>query len=228
MEGIHPASHFVDEVIRDIENERVLAPLREAVRSASTWREMLNAIRALYQAHERLGSALVEVDPYSLGLYAAWTPIEQSLWHDIRSTDGLRMLPQYPVGPYFLDFADPSIKVGIEADGKKYHDQARDRKRDRRLWEEFGWRVFRVSGVECCRTRQSPAEFEHDFREANGEAPPRSLVEKAARDFYLNTSAGVVKAIRALLFARNLDHVHASVMLDSLEKHRLAGFEVLR
>jgi very-short-patch-repair endonuclease len=44
------------------------------------------------------------------------------------------MYPQFPVGPYFLDFADPVKKLGIEVDSRRYHeDRAKDRLREQHL-----------------------------------------------------------------------------------------------
>jgi hypothetical protein len=90
------------------------------------------------------------VDPY------AWdgkgmifmTPIEQNFWSDIRSV-GLVMYPQYPAQGFFLDFANPAAKVGVECDGAEFHtDWKRDRERQAVL-EGHGWRIYRISGREC-------------------------------------------------------------------------------
>jgi very-short-patch-repair endonuclease len=73
-----------------------------------------------------------------------FTPIERLAWHDIR-TSGLPLYPQFPAGRFFLDFGDPILQIGVELDGKDYHDAERDRRRDEQLWE-LGWRIFRVPG----------------------------------------------------------------------------------
>ena len=45
---------------------------------------------------------------------------------------GLPFYPQYPIGKYFVDFADPVKKIVIECDGKKYHqDKEKDKRRQR-------------------------------------------------------------------------------------------------
>lgn len=90
------------------------------------------------------------IDPY------AWegcgginmTPIEAWLWADMRQANGI-FYPQYPVGRFFVDFANPLAKVAIECDGYAYHqDKAKDRDRDDIL-EGLGWTVYRITGHDC-------------------------------------------------------------------------------
>lgn len=73
----------------------------------------------------------------------------------------MRLVDQYKVGRYRLDFAYPSVKVAVELDGWRTHssttDIANDRRRQREL-ERLGWRFIRFGGQEvyrdpagCCR-----------------------------------------------------------------------------
>lgn len=76
------------------------------------------------------------------------TPIEAWLWGDIRAYD-LVLYPQYPVGRFFVDFANPVAKVAIECDGAAYHqDKAKDAVRDRELLD-LNWTVYRITGSDC-------------------------------------------------------------------------------
>lgn len=89
------------------------------------------------------------IDPYSwdTGLINL-TQIERWLWHDIRALDVV-LYPQYPVGKFFVDFANPKKKVAIECDGEAFHkDKAKDGKRDAEL-RDLGWHVYRISGKDC-------------------------------------------------------------------------------
>ena len=211
--GFYGADHFYDELIQLFEDEKTLSPLREAVKNARNWRSRLSAIRALYQAHERLGQDDFEhCDPYGLDLHDYWTPIEWKLWQDIRALGRLHMVPQFPVGPYFLDFANPQRRIGLEADGKQFHDAERDRRRDQRLWEEFGWKVYRVSGAECNRIRQSPWEFIRERREANGYRPDQSDIDQAAIDYFCGTSTALCLPILELEYK----HVHDSAFFHEM------------
>lgn len=89
------------------------------------------------------------LDPYaweSAGI--SMTPIERALWHDIRCA-ALVLYPQYPVGRFFVDYANPAAKVAIECDGAAYHmDKAKDKARDAVL-KSLGWRVYRITGRDC-------------------------------------------------------------------------------
>lgn len=97
-------------------------------------------------------------DEWAVGAYA-WdtpssgirlSPIEQLLWCDIRQQN-IVMYPQYPVGRYFVDFANPVAKVAIECDGAAFHvDAAKDASRQRQI-EALGWTVYRISGSDCVR-----------------------------------------------------------------------------
>lgn len=108
-------------------------------------------------------------DPYSFYDWnTIFTPIEKNLWSDIRAM-GLPMYPQYPVGPYFADFADPVKKIIIEADGAKWHTDAdKDASRDAAMLMN-GWKVFRIPGWKTFVERSS---FITEEEEMNGEEMP--------------------------------------------------------
>ncbi len=225
-----PASEYRSRLIARAALNVSLAPLRQAVRDAPEWRKRLDAIRALYAAYERTGEPWDDIDPYDLGFDSTWTPIERLLWLDLRTmvvlTPTMRFLPQFPVGRYVLDFGDPAHKVGVEADGKDFHDAERDRRRDQALWDRHGWKVYRVTGAEIHRRLMSPYEFIQEFRDAQGEAPDGDLVRASAKAFYSTTSTGICCAIR-LLECRGGHAVEwPEILAESLDAHRLASFPV--
>ena len=84
-------------------------------------------------------------DPY---LYGDWGSLlskaEFGVWHDIRLF-GLKFLPEFPAGKYFIDFADPIRKIAIEVQSKQWHSGADklhfDIDRTKRL-EDMGWFVM--------------------------------------------------------------------------------------
>ena len=84
------------------------------------------------------------MDPYIIDWNKVFSPIELPVWDYIRMM-GLPYLPQFPVGNRFLDFADPIRKIDIECDGKQWHDEESDKKRDAEL-EAQGWKIYRLSG----------------------------------------------------------------------------------
>lgn len=114
-----------------------------------------NAIRQFYM---ELEAAIFEAgrNEWACGDAYLWdwqggismTPIERWLWSDIRALDAV-LYPQYPVGRFFVDFANPVAKVAIECDGQAFHqDKAKDAARDTEL-AALGWKVYRFPGWEC-------------------------------------------------------------------------------
>lgn len=108
-------------------------------------------IRKFYKEYQNdileAGPIQYGVDPYWWEGVIEMTPIERSSWADIKSW-GLAFYPQYPVLKYFVDFANPSLKIIIECDGKHWHDPAKDAVRDAEL-NKAGWTVYRFTGREC-------------------------------------------------------------------------------
>ena len=74
------------------------------------------------------------------------TPIESLLFAALRDL-GLMPHPQYGIKPYRADFAFPEERLVVECDGRYWHDQARDGRRDEEL-RRRGWEVLRLSGSE--------------------------------------------------------------------------------
>jgi very-short-patch-repair endonuclease len=75
------------------------------------------------------------------------TDAELKLWHELRAHRlmGLSFRRQYPIGHYIVDFARPSKRLIVEADGSQHADDAAiayDKQRTRAL-EADGWTVLR-------------------------------------------------------------------------------------
>lgn len=88
------------------------------------------------------------IDCYEVDWTLLFTPIEYGLWYDIRDSNSV-LYPQYPVGRFFVDFANPVAKVAIECDGYAYHlDKAKDASRQAEI-ESLGWTVYRITGRDC-------------------------------------------------------------------------------
>lgn len=103
--------------------------------------KVLKEIRETYKTRWK-----PQCDPY--GIYdwlTLFTPIERNIWSEIRYL-GLPFYPQYPIGPYWVDFADPVKKIAIEVDGNQWHLNAqRDVRRSGKI-ENTGWRILRITG----------------------------------------------------------------------------------
>lgn len=137
------------------------------------------AVKRFYAKHladiARDGSAW-GIDPYEweeVGIRL--TPIEASIWHDIRA-EGAILYPQFPVAGYFVDFGNPVARVALECDGKAYHqDQARDELRQRRI-EAKGWTVYRITGSDCVRRDQYVSD--DNGRDRLHIGPARALIRQ--------------------------------------------------
>ena len=106
-----------------------------------------NALRRFYAAQ----SAAIKASPdrlafdiYAVDFPSIFSTIETAAWVSIRGY-GLPFYPQYPVGKYFADFADPHQKIAIECDGRAWHSSERDEIRDQEF-KRLGWRVIRIPG----------------------------------------------------------------------------------
>lgn len=126
------------------------------------------------------------VDPYcnSLDWVEMFTPIETQMWSAIRCFGKAPFYPQYPVGRYFLDFGNPSTKIGIECDGADYHtDVERDKRRDKWLAKN-GWIIYRITGSDCVKEEMETDEYSTDDEKY-----------EVLRFNYMKTCLGLVKAI---------------------------------
>ncbi len=147
----------------------------------------MNKFDEIREAHRKYQDS---GDPYFMDW--SFTPIEYSAWQDIR-VSGLPMLPQVPVLKYFIDFGDPVKKIGIECDGKQWHDPIKDKKRDKKL-SEIGWKIFRIPGHVCRRVLTDPWELDRDDPDIN----------KKIHAWFTTTSTGVVYAIKQAYYLDEL------------------------
>lgn len=147
-------------------------------------------------------------DPYWLDWSAVFTPIEMDAWCSIRA-HALPFYPQYPVGRYFVDFANPYHKIALELDGAAYHDEAKDAARDKDL-TRLGWVVFRVTGKEAVR---GPPAFEDILDEHEAKL--------AREDWLLHTCDGVVHALNVVYGRRK--EKHDDLIWRTLNAHVSAG-----
>jgi very-short-patch-repair endonuclease len=122
-----------------------------------------------------------------------FTEIEFQAWCAIREKGRIVLYPQYPVDNYFLDFGNPGLKIGLELDGKKFHDKEKDKYRDFVL-KTLGWTIFRISGKEMYRTNYTSIE-ELDYQEMS----EQDIYEKLSY-WLLETGDGVIQAIKEIYF----------------------------
>lgn len=101
------------------------------------YKNWLSEIKRYYPQFDRYGRPWTSFIPQTL--------IEENVWHDIRIVN-LPFVPEFPVKNYFIDFADPVLKIGIEVDGRRWHtDIDKDKIRQQEL-EKLGWIIYRIQG----------------------------------------------------------------------------------
>lgn len=158
------------------------------------------------------------VDPYFLDFDR--TPIEEIAWFWIRGL-GVPMYMQIPVAGVFVDFGDPRLKIGLELDGKAYHDAAVDEVRDRRLWQ-LGWRIYRVPGRETMPPPESYLSGDFD-----GLYEPRSGPwYDALYEWATGWCEGVVWALNVMYYRGTQDKRLKDIAHEALAFHTRIEFPI--
>lgn len=192
---------------------------RSLVENAKTYLDKLAFIRDYYLAWEDVLIEHCKTNPRhyyyvnSIEWPNVFTPIEQLAWDSIRCKPGMVLYPQYPVGKYTIDFAHPLRKIGIELDGKQYHDKNRDTIRDRELLK-MGWTIYRIKGSEMYNKEAISALSEPEMSEDDYEAAIRT---------WLRTSGdGVIHAISVKHFASScINNDWYQYYEETLKEHKL-------
>ncbi|HET9135306.1 MAG TPA: DUF559 domain-containing protein [Candidatus Kapabacteria bacterium] len=185
-----------------------------------------------------LKNPLRGIDPYFLDWVSYLNPIERSAWCSIRDK-GIVLYPQFPVFNYFLDFANPTLKIGLELDGKSYHDSAKDFKRDSFL-STFGWKIFRVSStevesddilsdLEALDRYYGPNWDSFTYQEWQIDEYDTDVAFNKVENWMLNTCDGVIESLKIIYFEshRKNNSFLYSLAHQSLENHRGANFDIL-
>lgn len=191
-----------------IKQRAKVVPIVERIeRPANDW-ERFAALRELYA---EIDPRSWDPYPYGINWLRVFTPIEDDVWCCLRY-EGLRMWPQYPVGRYFLDFADPINRIAVECDGRDWHDKAKDQRRDAELFD-MGWRVFRIPGAECRRVVGVDWFDADEYRREHGQQPPE-VVE------WLNRSAeGLIAALGKVFYGKSHGEISWDEAVQALSSH---------
>jgi very-short-patch-repair endonuclease len=185
--------------------------------------ERFKEIRAYYRdnlpamlgEYKRTGN--MHFDPYGLDFIKWETPIEERAWYAIRGQD-VPMYPQIPALNYFLDFANPFLKIGLECDGKQWHDAEKDAARDARL-SDAGWQIYRIPGWKCNNLMQPPWEKFAEMRGA-GEEVRRDFKDSYSEKWFCETVEGLVMAIGWQHFGTVIHSNYAAAAGRTLGVHR--------
>ncbi|RST84310.1 endonuclease domain-containing protein [Aquibium carbonis] len=112
---------------------------------------------------------------------------EGTLWLELKNgrLGGFRFTRQFPIGPYFADFACRKQKLVVEVDGSQHAGSARDRRRDEHF-HALGWSTLRVWNHDVLKHRTAICDtilaapdgrlakdvVATDFRFAHAKSPP--------------------------------------------------------
>lgn len=206
--SLQPVGHFIDgllsEIADQIAKDETISDFWPAHGKAS-----FDQIKALYRTID-----LNHYTPYPVDWTQQFSPIERMTWSEIRYR-GLPFWPQFPIGKYFADFADPKLKIVIECDGKDFHDKERDEIRDRWMTHQ-GWAVFRISGSDCNRLMGSPWEA---ISEGDVERESEQY-QRLVREWHIRTVDGLISAIASYYYGSRAPDEHVRAALIS----RLCGY----
>ena len=171
------------------------------------------------------------IDPYFFPWDKFWeiSLPEFGVWQSIRYYGRMPLYPQYPVLNYFIDFVDPWQRVGIEVDGKMYHDEGKDLRRDEELLE-IGWKIFRIPAAKTQFEYMGPDDEFRSFCESDQ--------KQRLTKWLLETSDGIVRAIKTIFYERrtvqdyttwfglseDLGNHFVDLCYQTLEQHRLIKY----
>lgn len=106
----------------------------------------LYPILAIRYIIEQISQGHLPVLDRQMFLMDSW--LERNLYYQIRNKYKGKIVPQYALGPYWIDLALPEYKLAIELDGYKYHSSAKQRGHDKRrdaYMVRQGWTVMRFT-----------------------------------------------------------------------------------
>lgn len=228
LSKLQPLTPFQVELIKIIDHIEHYDPatdyLTQMSEALTIW-DKLTALKNFYLANDIaiIGLAKKDLrkyfDIFSFDFENMFSPIEILAWNSIRNRS-MVLYPQYPALNFILDFANPYLKIGVELDGKEFHEIEKDRIRDEKLLAA-GWRIFRISGAECLRTVEKPLldkNYPQLYQEAN--------------KYFFTTMEGVLEAIDQIFFYADqgvynqYDDWIYDICIETLHSHKLANFKI--
>jgi len=165
------------------------------------WKEAYRIIRKFYITIEPkiIAENNLLFKAYSVPIWNFMNMVEQDFYHQYRSIGGIPIYPLYFVNGYYIDFANPRFKIGIEIDGKQYHDKEKDNKKDDDL-AEFGWTIFRISARDVLKDQIYISDVEEKYPFSDDDD---SDFAQEIRLFLNNYCTGFIYALRFCFYRRN-------------------------
>jgi len=209
----------VNEIIKStnwdkvFEDSQVRFFFREMINNAKNYKDKNKAIRYLYKyftpkiLDQHKSNPKLQVDVFRDIFLLNLTPIEYIAYCCIRYRPNIIMYPQYPFKGYFMDFANPSLKINIELDGKDFHNKGKDLIRDNEIKKE-GWKIFRIPGYKC-------------YKSVNFEGV-EEISDSEWSFYFCQTIDGIIEAISKKYFSTDYDEIYDKKYYhinNSIEEH---------
>lgn len=129
------------------------------------------------------------INPYILDWQSYLNTNEFSVFAACRCI-GVSFYPQFSVGKYCLDFANPYYRIGIEVDSNTYHTYEKDLKRDTEL-RKLGWKIYHLTSSEAYpNSKQNIEDINLDYYYLNEE----EYFENKSK-YYQNQVEGIIECI---------------------------------
>jgi very-short-patch-repair endonuclease len=162
---------------------------RTMIKNKENYFKILRQIKSNYERNWRPRSC--PYDFINMDIRALLTPIEYNVWCDIRYI-GVPFYPQWPVGKYFIDFADPIKKIGIEVDGK-IHNKEKTKMNDgirTSYLSENGWCIYRIPGWKTYKKYEDFFNDEQDYNLSESER------DEKLDEYYKESSEGFIRKLK--------------------------------
>lgn len=207
-------SYQFEKVVRGREGFDALRELNDV--DPSNWKEGYRLIKKFYilnepeiLKHQKRNFFKV----YATPIWKFMNEVEQHFYVQCMSIGGPALYPLYFAHGYYLDFAIPYLKIGIEIDGKAFHDAEKDAKRDGDL-TEFGWSIIRISASDVLKEQKWLSDIESNFDIMDNRE--RNL---AIERFFSDGCIGLIYALRFNFFdSMNQEHQYRKPSQEALLK----------
>lgn len=185
-----------------------LAELYKEYSEAEGW-ERRNVLYRYYDlVAPQIMKTAAEEGPYTRGCEKYGLPwaetfshAEKFAWGKLHNHPSVVLYPEYPVDKFFLDFGNPALSIGVEIDGKNYHDADDDLARDLALLRQ-GWIIFRVPAKELFWDLEHPAEYVSRNGGSIEEDWDNDEVHEIALNYYLRSGDGFLESLENVVYRR--------------------------
>lgn len=241
-ETIQSENEYWNELTRSfgesfVQDLKTRGELQEDLANAKSYLVKLKSLRKYYESS--MDSIMKSYDKSKFTWASSYptdwsnilTDIEFQVWSIIRTKGRLVLYPQFPVDHYFVDFANPGLKIGLEIKKNSIDDPEKKQQRDDKI-KSHGYTIYEVSGKEMYRTNFVTLE-EIDFQNDT-----ENKINEKLEYWLLETGDGVIQAIKEIHFSdkdeyeeddqieydsdwTKMQRIYKELCFKTLEKHKV-------